>query len=121
MGDTSHCKGGRQFDPAIDFYAPPCTPKFTGDNGGVTYQGVTKDKITIVRYVGKGSDAVDAILKAQGAYVDIEQYKAYHAVTTKFVNERYELYGRQIEIKVSRPNVQLNYRTQYVLKPNPIK
>jgi hypothetical protein len=28
---------------------------------------------------------------------------------------------RQIEIKVSRPNAQLNYRTQYVLKPNPAK
>ncbi len=33
-GDTSHCKGGRQFDPAIDFYAPPCIPKFGGNNGG---------------------------------------------------------------------------------------
>lgn len=103
-GDTSHCVAGRQFDPAIDFYAPPCVGNFGGNNGGATYQGVTKDKITIVRYVGKGSDAVDAILKAQGAYVDIEQYKAYHAVTTKFVNERYELYGRQIEIKVVQGN-----------------
>lgn len=28
---------------------------------------------------------------------------------------------RQIEIKVKRPNVQLNYRTQYVLKPSPVK
>lgn len=28
---------------------------------------------------------------------------------------------RQIEIKVHRPNVQLNYRTQYVLKPNPVR
>ncbi len=26
---------------------------------------------------------------------------------------------RAIEVKVNRPNVQLNYRTQYVLKPNP--
>ena len=24
QGDTSHCMGDRQFDPAIDFYAPPC-------------------------------------------------------------------------------------------------
>ena len=28
---------------------------------------------------------------------------------------------RQIEIKVNRANVQLNYRTQYVLKPNPTR
>ena len=28
---------GSQFDPAIDFYAPPCVPKWTGtDNGGST-------------------------------------------------------------------------------------
>jgi hypothetical protein len=99
-GDTSHCKGGRQFDPAIDFYAPPCTPKFVGDNGGATYQGVTKDKITIVRYVAKGSDAVDAILKAQGAYVSLDQYSAYQAVAQKFINAHYELYGRQVELKV---------------------
>ena len=25
-GDTSHCVDDRQFDPAIDFYAPPCVP-----------------------------------------------------------------------------------------------
>lgn len=99
-GDTSHCKGGRQFDPAIDFYAPPCVPAFSGDNGGATYQGVTKDKITIVRYLGKGNDAVDAILKAQGVFVEVDQYRAYLAVATKFINDNYELYGRQVEIKI---------------------
>ncbi|MEY2478008.1 MAG: hypothetical protein QOG87_3323, partial [Actinomycetota bacterium] len=98
-GDTSHCVAGRQFDPKIDFYAPPCTPAFTGDNGGATYQGVTKDKITIVRFISKGSDAVDAILKAQGAYVAKEQYEAFHVKAAKFINEKYELYGRQVEIK----------------------
>ncbi len=98
-GDTSHCKGGRQFDPAIDFYAPPCVPSFSGDNGGATYQGVTQDKITIVRYLGKGNDAVDAILKAQDAFVEVDQYKAFHVAATKFINANYELYGRQVEIK----------------------
>lgn len=98
-GDTSHCRGGRQFDPAIDFYAPPCTPRFTGSNGGATYQGVTGDKITILRYVGKGNDAVDAILKAQGQFVSLDQYKAYHVAAAKFINSHYELYGRQVEIK----------------------
>jgi hypothetical protein len=98
-GDTSHCRGGRQFDPAIDFYAPPCTPTFSGDNGGATYQGVTGDKVTIVRYLGKGNDAVDAILKAQDAFVELDQYKAFHVAATKFINDSYELYGRQVEIK----------------------
>src|SRR5690242_4766510 len=44
-GDTSHCVNGREFDPAIDFYAPPCLPKFSGDNHGATYPGVTGDTV----------------------------------------------------------------------------
>src|SRR5207237_1208169 len=52
-GDTSHCKDGRQFDTAVDWYAPPCVPKFSGDNGGATYQGVSGDTITILQYRGK--------------------------------------------------------------------
>lgn len=100
VGDTSHCKGGRQFDPAIDYYAPPCTPRWSGNNGGATYQGVTKDKITLVRYYAKGSDAVDAILKAQGSYVSVDQHRQYQAVEQKFINDHYELYGRQVELKI---------------------
>ena len=100
VGDTSHCADGRQFNPAIDYYAPPCTPTWSGDNGGATYQGVTKDKITIVRYYGKGNDAVDAILRAQGQFVSADQYRAYQAVAQKFINASYQLYGRQVELKV---------------------
>ncbi|MEO7428051.1 MAG: hypothetical protein ABIY48_01590, partial [Acidimicrobiales bacterium] len=62
--------------------------------------GVTKDKITIVQYIGKGSDAVDAILKAQKAYVSVDQFRTYQAVAQKFINSHYELYGRQVELKV---------------------
>ena len=67
QGDTSHCKGDRQFDPAIDFYAPPCVGKSNGQNPGDTYQGVSGDEIKIVQYVGAGDPAVNAILAAQGA------------------------------------------------------
>ncbi len=104
VGDTSHCVGGRQFDPRIDYYAPPCTPKFVGTNPGATYQGVTKDKITVVQYYGKGSDAVDAILRAQGSYVSIDQHRAFQAAAQKFINANYELYGRQVELKVFEGN-----------------
>jgi hypothetical protein len=104
-GDKSHCVGDRQYDPKIEFYAPPCIPKWAGgDNGGSTYQGVTKDTIKIVDYVGKGSDAVDTILKAQGAYVDVSQRKAYDEAVAKFINEHYELYGRKVEIKIVQGN-----------------
>ena len=103
-GDTSHCKGDRQYDPAIDFYAPPCVPKFEGDNGGDTYRGVTAETIKIVDYAGKGSDAVDTILKAQGAYVELSQRQAYNEAVMKFINENYELYGRKLEIKIVQGN-----------------
>src|SRR4051794_40345476 len=53
--DTAHCVAGRTFDPALAYFAPPCVPGTPGgpypDNGGATYQGVTKDAITIVDYV----------------------------------------------------------------------
>lgn len=96
--------GGRQFDPAIDFYAPPCTAKSNGQNPGATYRGVTGDKITVVQYYGKGSDAVDAILRAQGSYVSIDQHRAFQAAAQKFVNSNYELYGRKVELKIFQGN-----------------
>ena len=100
QGDTSHCAGDRQFDPAIDFYAPPCLPKSNGQNPGATYQGVTGEEIKILQYVGKGNDAVDAILKAQGAYISLDQYKTYAAAAANFINANYELYGRKVVVKV---------------------
>jgi hypothetical protein len=103
-GDTSHCAGDRQYDPAIEFYAPPCIPKFSGDNGGATYRGVTADTITIIDYVGQGSAAVDTILKAQGAFVENAQREAYDQAVEKFINENYELYGRKVEIKLVQGN-----------------
>jgi hypothetical protein len=99
-GDTGHCVNGRQFDPGIDFYAPPCIPKFTGKNPGATYQGVTDDKIKIVDYRSKGNQAVDAILIAQGAYTYEDQQIAMNAASQKFINANYELYGRKVEIKM---------------------
>ncbi|HUF33268.1 MAG TPA: hypothetical protein VMN58_08700 [Acidimicrobiales bacterium] len=103
-GDTSHCVDGRQFNPAITFHAPPCTPKFQGDNGGATYQGVSADEVLIIDYVGKGSDAVDTILKAQGAFVELEQRRAYNAAVMDFVNANFELYGRTFRIEIFQGN-----------------
>ena len=45
-GDTSHCKGDRQTD--VVYNAPPCVPKFAGDNGGATYQGVTDKEVKFI-------------------------------------------------------------------------
>ncbi|MDQ1373510.1 MAG: hypothetical protein QOJ09_848, partial [Actinomycetota bacterium] len=99
QGDVSHCVGGRQFDPALDYYAPPCVPRSNGKNPGATYQGVTADTITLVDYYDKGNDAVNAILKATNAYVSYDQQKAFDQAAAKFINDHYELYGRKVKVE----------------------
>ena len=98
-GSTAHCVDGRQFDPNFYYYAPACVPKFTGDNGGATYQGVTKDTIKVVVYIGNLGPAVDALLDAQGANPAPADRQRFNAAAAKVINERYELYGRKLEIK----------------------
>jgi len=103
-GDTSHCKDGRQFDPKIDPSAPPCVPKFAGDNGGATYRGVSKDQILIIDYYSKGDPAVDAVLKAQNAYATIEQRQDFDNAAAAWINKSYELYGRKVKIETYQGN-----------------
>ncbi len=98
-GSTAHCIAGRQFDPAIDFYAPPCVPRFTGNNGGATYLGVTGVAIKIIDYYDRGNDAVNEILKQTGGYVSIDQQRIYDKAVEKFINDRFELYGRKVSIE----------------------
>jgi hypothetical protein len=101
-GDTSHCVAGRQFDPAIDFYAPVCAPKWGGgDNGGATYQGVTKDSIKIVEYIPRTDPAIQSIAQAAGLYVPPEALQAFREAMEKFINGRFELYGRKIKIETA--------------------
>lgn len=113
VGDISHCKSGKQFDPALDHYAPPCTGKFTGKNPGATYQGVTDTEIKVVYYYGRGSDAVDTILKAQGAYVEAATLQNFYNVQADFLNKHYEFYGRKIKVEVVQgqcPTIPPDYR-----------
>jgi hypothetical protein len=101
-GDTKHCVGGRQFDPALDYYAPPCVPGVPGaayaNNGGPTWQGVTKDRIEIVQYVPDYGAEVNTILKAQGLFYDASQATIVDAAMEKFINEHYQLYGRKVHM-----------------------
>ena len=50
-------------ESGISIYQPPCA-LFKGANGGATAQGVTGDKITIVRWMGQVDAATQAILEA---------------------------------------------------------
>ena len=96
-GDTSHCKDGKQVGGLR--VAPPCKPKFTGNNGGATYQGVTDKEIKIVYFSSEPNEQVDAILATQGLAIDEETHMDAVGQFVKFINENYELYGRKIVIK----------------------
>jgi len=98
-GDTSHCVDGRQFDPKLYFYAPKCQPKSSGKNAGASYQGVTDTEVKVLVYGGKPNEAVDAILEAQGANPSEAQVEAFDKAIAKFVNDKFELYGRKFVIQ----------------------
>ncbi len=72
-----------------DPQSPPCVNYFTGDNGGATYKGVTRDEIRVAVPFLKGA-------------------KYYDLLVSHF-NARYELYGRRLHL-VDLP-VGSNYRT----------
>lgn len=97
-GDTSHCVGDRQFDPEAFPFAPACVPTFAGDNGGATARGVTEDKITVVRYDSQSDPAVDALLESVDLGSSDEQEDAFREAAGQFINEHYELYGRELEL-----------------------
>jgi hypothetical protein len=93
-GDTSHCKNGQQTD--IIYGAPPCAPKFVGNNGGSTYPGVTATEIKFFMMQCQSNEQVDAILASQGLAASNAETDATIAATVKFMNAHYEFYGRKI-------------------------
>jgi hypothetical protein len=101
-GDTTHCVAGRQFDPSIDYYAPPCVPGTVGaavaDNGGSTSPGVTKNRIEIVHYIPDYGAEVDTILQAQGLFYTVQTTAPADAAYANFINSHYQLYGRTVHI-----------------------
>ncbi len=98
-GDTSHCVGGRQFDPGMFYWAPKCVATFAGKNGGATYMGVSDKEIKVVIYRGKPNPAVDAILAAIGANPSDADVTEFTQKATNYINAKFELYGRKIVVK----------------------
>lgn len=100
--DTSHCINGRQYDPAIVYWAPPCVPGKPGapypNNGGATYRGVTTKEIVIVDYVSNYGAEVNAILEAQGNLLTYDSARILDQAWQTFINARYQLYGRKLRI-----------------------
>jgi hypothetical protein len=113
VGSTAHCKGTKQFAILVNAN-PPCVPKFAGNNGGSTYQGVTKDKVKVIFFSSKPNEQVDAILATQGLAVSAADSNDYDRVALAFIKKHYELYGRQIDaewIQGDCPTTPPNYDT----------
>ena len=93
------CKAGvGQFDSP---YAVPCIPKFTGNNGGATSNGVTAKTITLVDRVFPTTgniQQIEAEAKAAGAAIP-EVVMQVAETFIKYFNKAYDLYGRQVVIK----------------------
>jgi hypothetical protein len=82
-------------------YAPPCLPKFTGNNGGATWNGVTSDKILLAERVfpsTANSQAVAAQARNAGAALP-QVSDQVQQVFLNYFNKVYELYGRHVVIQ----------------------
>lgn len=97
--DRSKCAPGGLLQENVTFQSPPCMPKFVGDNGGATFRGVTKDKITVVVFYPRYPAETQQVLAANNLAMTPEKGAEVHEVLEKFFNKRYEFYGRQLDIQ----------------------
>ena len=82
-------------------YAVPCIAKFTGNNGGATYNGVTASTITLVeREFPSAADTqeIEAQAKASGGAIP-QVISQVQQVFLNYFNSVYNLYGRKVVIK----------------------
>lgn len=83
-------------------YAAPCVAKFVGNNGGATWNGVTRTTITIAMRKtsdaqGANAKAVDAEAVAAGGVTAETEEKDVRALIA-WANKNFEFYGRQIKL-----------------------
>jgi hypothetical protein len=100
-GGVKCAKGVRQLP--FSHYAAPCVAKFTGNNGGKTWNGVTANQILIVhRHTsdanGANEQATNAQIVASGGDTYEKQAQQKQALV-KYFNSTFELYGRQVVLK----------------------
>ncbi|MGH9273561.1 MAG: hypothetical protein ACRDZU_02845, partial [Acidimicrobiales bacterium] len=88
---------GRIKFPSV--FAPPCV-QGVADNGGSTYQGVTRDEIKVVLYRAEVDPAVTALLRAAGASDDFEDVLATYRDWIEMFQSTFESYGRRIRLEV---------------------
>ena len=82
-----------------DFFAAECYAPFTGDNGGATATGVTKDEITIVYYQGIAADPIISYITDA---VKVNDTNAQQSETMQsivdYYQTYYETYGRKVKV-----------------------
>jgi hypothetical protein len=82
-------------------YAVPCIPKFTGNNGGATYDGVTSNEILLAQRafpVTANSEEIEAQATAAGVALPAVQTQV-EQVFLNYFNQAYDLYGRKVVIQ----------------------
>ena len=100
---TKRCVGNppRQTEDTI---APPCVPYFNGDNGGATYQGVTRDEIKLLVYIEGGASWGNGTSSPSAAYVDLldaprdddnPEIRGFRA-WQRYFNDRFQTYNRLV-------------------------
>ncbi len=90
--------GTQQFNSA---YVAPCVPKFTGNNGGATYNGVTSSTITLAQ-IEYPASANEQELEAEAAAAGDAPQPVITQVENVFLNyfnKEFELYGRHVVIQ----------------------
>ena len=93
-GDNCRAPDGRQ--KGISRYNPPCAQWLNKDNGGATAQGVTKDKVLVVRFISQVDPATQAILQGAALADDPAIVKGAYDALFKYHNQHYETWGREV-------------------------
>ncbi len=95
------CTDRKKQDPN-DVYSPPCYAPYTGDNGGATSPGVTKDAVTVsVRIQAFDNGLVDAISKLAGAKIKPESRDTIANTVrglVEYFNRTYNFWGRKLNL-----------------------
>ncbi|HEY2703715.1 MAG TPA: hypothetical protein VGL20_08500 [Candidatus Dormibacteraeota bacterium] len=95
---TSSCSDRPQQVPG-DPYSPPCV-LFSGDNGGATTRGVTKDTINIAFRVTADPDLSSTIAKIAGSDLIDGPEDAIRTAEglVDYFNTRFQFYGRKMKL-----------------------
>lgn len=126
---TKHCVG-KPLRQTEDPNSPPCVPFFDGDNGGVTWQGVTENEIKILIYHAaftsdnnetEGSDTSAGETTPSSTYCDLDladdqqpdgwdctdgntggglSIVAAARALSHYFNDRFQTYGRRLHFYI---------------------